>query len=211
MTKLFKSATLWPAENLINHLITSDSHIKDRLKQFSGKTLTIQTTNPSFSVTAFIETEKISLSSADLEALNIAPDAAIMANASDLLSLLTDKDMLLPNSQIKIIGDIHLTQTLYTTIRSLDIQWADLLTPIAGDIVTNEINNFVHALATWRFETDKRVKRSIQDYLNEESKLAPNSTEIEKFSEELYELRLRIDRLNAKAELLHLKIDQVNN
>ena len=158
-----------------------------------------------------IEAEKISLSSAELEDSRIIPDVAITAELADFLFLLTDKDTPLADARIKVVGDVHLIQAIQTTIRSLDTQWADLLAPIVGDIVTNEVSQFVNDLQAWKIETDQRIKRNIPDYLIEESKLIPNPNDVKKFSEKLEALRLRIDRLNAKAELLSDQIYQVNN
>ena len=195
----------------LNQLISIDSHVNEKLKKFSGKTLAIHTTNPTFTITTFIEAEKISLSSAELEDSRIIPDVAITAELADFLFLLTDKDTPLADARIKVVGDVHLIQAIQTTIRSLDTQWADLLAPIVGDIVTNEVSQFVNDLQAWKIETDQRIKRNIPDYLIEESKLIPNPNDVKKFSENLEALRLRIDRLNAKAELLSDQIYQVNN
>tara|TARA_B100000686_G_scaffold354042_1_gene462331 strand:- start:2269 stop:2904 length:636 start_codon:yes stop_codon:yes gene_type:complete len=211
MNKLFKSTTLWSIEKILNQLISIDSHVNEKLKKFSGKTLAIHTTNPTFTITTFIEAEKISLSSAELEDSRIIPDVAITAELADFLFLLTDKDTPLADARIKVVGDVHLIQAIQTTIRSLDTQWADLLAPIVGDIVTNEVSQFVNDLQAWKIETDQRIKRNIPDYLIEESKLIPNPNDVKKFSENLEALRLRIDRLNAKAELLSDQIYQVNN
>ncbi|MDD9891534.1 MAG: SCP2 sterol-binding domain-containing protein [Gammaproteobacteria bacterium] len=211
MSELIASTIIWPAEKLVNHLLGSDPYLQEKFKQFAGKCLSVQVFKPDITVTAFLESDRISLSSANADQLNVTPDASVAGEASDLMTLLTNKETPLANTQITISGDAQLVQDIYTTLHSLDIQWADLMATLTGDVIAHEADQLVHDLASWSKQTNQRVKRSVNDYLVEESRQFPHPTEVEKFSMELDELRLKIDRVNAKTELLYQKLDQVND
>jgi len=211
MSDLLSSTVLWPVEKLINRLLGSDRHLQEMFKQFTGECLAIQIFKPDLAITTFIEADLVSLSAASAAELNVTPDASIAGEASDLLALLSSKETPLANTRISISGDAQLVQDIYKSFHSLDIQAADLMASLTGDVVANEAEQLAHNLSAWRKETNQRVKRSVNDYLVEESQQLPHPTEVEKFSEELDDLRLKIDRVNAKAELLYQKLDQVND
>lgn len=212
MSGIIGTTALWPAEKFINHALASDAHLRKNISPFVGKSLEIKSSKPNFSVTAFFDSGRISLSSASAEQLHISPDASISGEAVDLFSLLATNDRTpLANTRIKIAGDAQLVQDLYGTFQSLDIQWADFLAPIAGDVISNEVEQLVQDTRAWSADSNQRIRRNVNDYIVEEAKLAPHASEVEKFSQDLDALRLKIDRVNAKAELLYQRIDQLND
>ncbi|NKB33391.1 MAG: hypothetical protein GKR91_09860 [Pseudomonadales bacterium] len=212
MTDLFGTAAIWPAEKFINYILNSDSHVKNQISKFAGKCLEVHIHSPNIVVTALFETDRISLSSTSAEELNIDPDGLISGEAADLVNAVTKKRQTpLANDKIRVAGDAQFVQDLYVTIQSLDIQWADFLSPVAGDVISNEVDQITNDLRAWSSEANKRLKRNLNDYIVEEARYVPHSSDVEKFNENLDALRLKIDRVNAKAELLYQRLEQVND
>ncbi len=50
------------------------------------------------------------------------------------------------------------------------------------------------------------MRRNVRDYLSEEARLVPTALEVDSFSNRLDHLRLGIDRLEAKTELLQRRL-----
>lgn len=212
MNDLFRSTALWPAEKLINMAIDSDAHIKNSLARFSGKCIEISTGRPSFSFVVFIEADRVNLSSASSEVLNVETDASISGESTELAKLLVNNTQSpLANKQIQIRGDAQLFQDLHSTFQSLDIQWADVLHPIMGDVISNELDQLLRNFDKWRNDAGQRMKRNVNDYLVEESGLFPHPTEIEGFKNSLDELRLNVDRVGARAGRIEQLLNQVND
>jgi ubiquinone biosynthesis accessory factor UbiJ len=206
------SAVLWPAEKIINHIIKTDTYVLNQIKPFAGKSLEIETHTPSFAVVVLFESDRISLSGMNAETLSLTPDAKVSGEAQSLMNMVTkNKSQAMANSQIAITGDAQFIQDLFQVLQSLDIQWADYLTPFMGDVATNEADNLVKDVRSWSQDANKKLKRNVNDYIKEEARLVPQPSDIDKFSDDLDQLRLKIDRVTAKAEQLFKRVEPVND
>ncbi|MFL2855749.1 MAG: SCP2 domain-containing protein [Pseudohongiellaceae bacterium] len=212
MTNLFRTAALWPAEQAINHLLSTDNHVKAQFAQFVGKSLEIKVHTPTIYATAFINSDRISLNAASAEELSIEATASVSGEVTELLNTLaSNKEAPLANLKIEISGDAQFVQELLKTIQSLDIQWSDLATPITGDVVTNEVDELVKNLKVWSSDTKKRFKKNLNDYIMEEARYVPYVANVEKFNEDLDALRFKIDRVKAKTDLLYQRLEELND
>ena len=212
MTNLLGTAALWPAEQAINRLLSADRHVREQIAQFAGKTLEIKVLTPPIHATAFINSDRITLNAASAEELNIEATASVSGEATDLSNtLILNKETPLANLKIEIAGDAQFVQELLKTIQSLDIQWADIATSVTGDVVTNQVDEFVEDLKVWGSDTKKRIKRNMNDYMVEEARYVPHTANVEKFNEDLDALRLKIDRVKAKTDLLYRCLEELND
>ena len=210
--KEFISVALWPAEKVINQIIQTDRYLLNRLAPFAGRSLEIETRSPNFSIVVFFGFDRLSLSGMSAEVLNVTPDAKVSGEAKALVNLLTKStSQALTSSKIAVAGDAQFMQDIFQMIQSLDVKWGDHLAPFLGDAVTNETENFVRNFSSWGQDASKKLKRNANDYIKEEARLAPHPSDIEKFSEDLDQLRLKIDRVTAKAEYLFQRLGAVNN
>ncbi len=92
------------------------------------------------------------------------------------------------------------------TIESLDINWQDYLAPILGDVLSNELGEVERSAKDWGRSAGGSMRRNVRDYLSEEARLVPTALEVDSFSNRLDHLRLGIDRLEAKTELLQRRL-----
>ena len=97
-------------------------------------------------------------------------------------------------------------QDLQMTIESLDIDWQDYLAPILGDVLSNELGEVERSAKGWGQSAGSSMRRNVRDYLSEEARLVPTALEVDSFSNRLDHLRLGIDRLEAKTELLQRRL-----
>ena len=103
MTNLFGKAALWPAEQTINYLLLTDNHVREQIVQFVGKSLEIKVHTPTMYVTAFINSDRVSLNAASAEELSIKATASVSGEATELLNILaSNKEAPLANLKIEI-------------------------------------------------------------------------------------------------------------
>ncbi len=185
-------------------MIKRDQYIANKLIDFDGKCIAVRSSQPSFSLTLRFEDNALKLSAIDSQTAGLKPDASIAAKAGDLLSLLQPSNKrALADTALTISGDAALAQDLYQLVNSLDIDWQDYLTPLLGDILSNELGKFANATKAWGSDVSSSAQSNLRDYLSEEARLVPTKPEIDNFAHRIDQLRLQIDRATARSE--HLK------
>ena len=204
MNQFLGSLALLPVEKILNAIVRRDPHIAKKLVAFDSKCIEVVSLRPDFSVSIRFEDDTIKLSAIDTQTLGIHADATITGNAENLLGLLTKKSdqRALADAAIDISGDATLVQDLHVTIESLDVDWQDYLAPILGDVLSNELGEIQSSARDWSKSTGTSMHRDVRDYLSEEARLVPSELEVDSFSNRLDQLRLSIDRVAAKTELL---------
>ena len=204
MNQFLGSLALLPVEKILNAIVARDAHIAKKLVAFDSKCIEVVSLRPGFSLSIRFEDDTIKLSAIDSQTLGMQTDATITGNAESLLGLLTKKSdqRALADSAIDISGDATLVQDLHVMIESLDADWQDYLAPIFGDVLSNELGEIHSNARDWSKSAGTSVHRGVRDYLSEEARLVPSELEVDSFANRLDQLRLSIDRVAAKTELL---------
>jgi ubiquinone biosynthesis accessory factor UbiJ len=202
------SLALIPVEKILNTIVGRDPHIAKQFLAFDSKCIEIISRQPSLTLNLRFEDGAVRLSAIDTESLGIEADATISGKAETLLRLLGQKSDQRPlaNAALDISGDATLVQDLQMTIESLDINWQDYLAPILGDVLSNELGAVERSAKDWGRSAGGSMRRNVRDYLSEEARLVPTALEVDSFSNRLDHLRLGIDRLEAKTELLQRRL-----
>ena len=213
MNELLGPIAIRPVEDLLNRVLAKDSYLQSRLKTFLGKSLQIAVHPPGTTVTVLFEQDRIRLLSSPAELLDIEITASIRGNVSELLPLLIEKPDRRPlsNPAITITGDINFIQDIYASLHNLDIDWEDYLAPMLGNLITNELSQFGKDLQDWTQQVSSNMKRNVDEYLKEEERIFPKKEQLKDFSEELERLKLKIDRVKAKFNVLYERLDRLNN
>ena len=204
MNQFLGSLALLPVEKILNAIVARDPHVAAKFVAFDSKCIEVVSLRPNFSLSIRFEDDTIKLSAIDSQTLGIQADATITAKAESLLGLLTKKSdqRALADAAIDISGDATLVQDLHVTIESLDVDWQDYLAPILGDVLSNELGEIQSNARDWSKSAGNSMHRGVRDYLSEEARLVPSELEVDSFSNRLDQLRLSIDRIAAKTELL---------
>lgn len=196
----------------VNGLLRRDPHLLDSLNAVAaGKSLRLTCTRadaePVWQLTLIITAEKVHVYS---NAADHA-DACITGSPRALSALLFSDDpaAALYHPEILLSGDIHLIQSIHKTLNASDTRWDDVLAPILkpllGDSGVSVLTNAVNASADLVRNAGKTLQLNLRDYLQEESGLLPTRIEAAAANSRLNSLRLRIDRLQARADLLKQK------
>ncbi len=194
------TALLLPVEKALNGLLDQDPHARGALARFRGKQLAVQTPRAGFHLR--FEEQYVRLSPWRPEALPQPVDVTIKGPASELLALLTDPKRPMAGRGIRMEGDAELLLELQGALRSLDIQWQDLLQPILGDVISNSLGDAVAGARDWTRQAGGNIRRNLANYLQYEAGVMPSPEELAAFADRVDALRLRIDRLQARIENL---------
>jgi ubiquinone biosynthesis protein UbiJ len=82
------------------------------------------------------------------------------------------------------------------------IDWEELLSNIVGDIPAYQAGSTVRKGNEWVSETVDAMKSNVAEYLSEESRVVPAKAEVNQFMEDVDDLRMASDRLEARLKLL---------
>ena len=209
MNHAIATSILWPAEKFINLLIENDSHVKKLLANFCGKSIEIETFLPNLHLTIKFFGGGIRLIGFEKKLVDTPADVKISGDFDRLLRLLIDhKKYGFFNQNIKVAGDSELGQKLYDSLQKMDIDWLSLLTPWLGHVLTNELNKGGKRVVDWSSQFNDSLNRNIQDYLKEEKKLLPSSDSLESLKDNIDLLKLRVDRVMAKTQLLAERLNK---
>lgn len=205
MNQMLASSLCAPVETLINAVLKQDPASALQLQAIQGKVLRVECTSP-LSLVAFlvVEAQGISLRSV----FDDEPDAGISASASAYASLLMSDSQTgaLFSPAVAISGDTHLVQTLHRIIGGLEIDWQDHFASVFGDIATHQFSELVGRARRWGARSREAVLDNVEEYLHEEARVLPSKSEVAHFSARIDELKLHLDRINARTQRLDAKL-----
>ena len=207
---LISTLALTPAEQAINFLIQDDPHLADLIEPFTGKSLEVETRQPAATFTVLFESGRIRLSSLEGAMTGVKPDAKVSATASALLSMLSADagSRGLVNPELELSGDIEWIQALLRALHRADIQWRDLLGTTLGDDISGQLISLVEASSEWAGQSNTRLRRNLEDYLKEEIRVVPGEHETDRFTDQMHDLRLQLDRVAARAQALDERLNK---
>ena len=199
-------------EMLLNGAIARDKHSRTLLKGLNGKSFEFFFTDTRKTLGLIFFDSRITIRNSQLCEINQLPDVKISAsslNFADLL-LARDKTKKIANKKFELNGDANLANQLYSVVEKIDFRWDDFFTLIAGDVVTNEISGINKEIKQFNTEGLRRLAHSLDDFISEELRLTPIRERIDTLGEAIDNLRLRLDRAEAKISYVSRKLQQKN-
>lgn len=206
MNAMLSSAISAPIEKLVNALLAQDPAAAQQLSQYSGKALRFECSTPvPFVLYVLVEDERIALRSI----YELEPTAGISASASALSKLLSSQNQTeaLFSPEVALSGDTHFIQALQRIIGDLEIDFEAHFSHIFGDVASHQIGQLFGKTQRWGTRTKESVLANIEEYLHEESRILPNKVEFARFCARMDELKLKLDRSNAKVQRLRKRLE----
>ncbi len=192
------------AEAAFNRYLALDPEMSSRLGELEGKCLGFELTEPEIEIYCKPHDKSVTL----LAACDGEPDCVIKGSALNLLKMLRSDDPAQSRSrgEIEIVGDSRLAQDFSDILKSIDIDWEELISKVTGDFAAHRIGNAVRQAKNWFDETLEALRLDVSDYLREESGILPTATEIDYFMTQVDEFRNDVDRLEARIKRLEKRI-----
>lgn len=194
---MMKSLALNTFENILNQYIALDPDINSKRKMLEGKSLKL-IIKPITLIFVF-EKEKITIQ-ADSDQ---TPDATLEGYPLSFLKLhFADKHELfsLFKTDISMKGDVEVGQQVKQLFESIDIDWEEHLSHITGDIIAHQLAHVFKRTRAFGKHVMSSTQQNMTDYLQEECQLLPTREELCDFFDDVDDLRLRVDRLIARAK-----------
>lgn len=193
---MIKKYSLLALQKAINRALALDTSMPSNIQRLSGKVLEII-------IMPLHVNFYIRFGQHELELLahyEGKPDTIIHSSPIGLirLSLLpSSKVRSLFNDKIRITGDVELGQQVKKWFDELDIDWEGHLAHFTGDVVAHQIGSAFRYGLAFKRRVSSSVRRQLDDYLHEEGRLFPPAEEINDFFQDVDELSLEVERLEA--------------
>ena len=213
---LAATALFAPVEKAVNTLLAQDPHAAKSLAGFHGKRIAAQTPRIGFILGFELASEpvagpasgqaRVRLAALHPGAVSEPVDVTIAGPASSLLKMLGNGEHGRADRNIRIEGDAELLLDLQQTLNRLDIRWEDLLQPALGDglgdVLIAGIGDAAAGARDWSRQAGGNIKRNLANYLQYESGAMPTPEDLATFADQVDNLRLRLDRLQARLDIL---------
>lgn len=124
------------------------------------------------------------------------------------LALEEDKISSAIQGRVRIQGDAALARRMQKILAELEIDWEEALAQHCGDILAHQIHKRGKATGAWLRDSAWSLLQTSSEFAREEQHLSPNQVEFERFAEQVGELKLDLDRSEARLRQLLLAAAQ---
>jgi Uncharacterized protein conserved in bacteria len=196
-------------ENGVNRILRLDSTAMARLQPLTGKVIAVECAAPPLQLFILPSDEGLLL------ATQWAADAdcTLRAPASSLLRLVLNKDKtaVLHSPEVDLEGDSHALMALAQVLQDLELDWEYELSRWLGPVATALIGGHLRSRANWYQQGFASLNQNLAEYLNEEARTLVGQREAQARFDELDQLKLDLDRLEARFERLGRSLNSSDN
>lgn len=183
-----------------NRYLALDPDAKSELKKLSGKTLKIIIRELDLPIFLHVNGMQLNV----LSVYEDEVDASMCASMFDLakLALVNDSGESMLGGEIEMSGNMEVGRQFRSILKNVDIDWEEVVSKYTGDIVAHQLGNTVRAISQWGGDTINSLSKDMSEYLQEESRELPSSSEVKQFLKSVDEVRLSVERAEARIKLL---------
>lgn len=188
------------AETGLNRVLRMDGTALPRLHRLAGKVIAVHCQSPAFELYLLPSGDGLQLAAqwqADADCTLSAPATSLVR-----LALSSDKTSVLHTPEVNLDGDSSVLLELAGILQDLELDWeyelSRWLGPIASTLLAGHLRLRV-GLATGAATS---LRQDLADYLSEESRTLVGQREADARFAELDQLKLALDRLEARIERL---------
>ncbi|NLC99680.1 MAG: SCP2 domain-containing protein [Gammaproteobacteria bacterium] len=188
------------AETALNSVLKLDSTAQARLAPLAGQVIAIACTMPATTVYLIPLNDGIQLA----QHWDAPADCTLTAPASLLLKLATsaDKTSVLHHPDVSLDGNSGLLMTLAEILQSLELDWEYEVSRWLGPLGTALVSKHLRSRSDWAKQSARSWHLNAADYLAEESRTLVGRLEAQTRFNEIDQLKLNLDRLDARIALL---------
>ncbi|MZR62578.1 SCP2 domain-containing protein [Alcanivorax sp. DP30] len=197
---LLSTTALATAERAINTALRTDPATAGKLAVHSGRLVAIEVTLPPLAIYALIVEDGVEL----YHRSDATADVAVKGNPMDLAAQLLDWNTRpgVIGGPVQITGNSDLLQELQALARQLHIDWGALLEPITGSELAQQLDYGARQFFGWARQAASRLVDQLGDYVGNESGLIPSRREVYEFGQDVDDIRMDVDRLDARIQRL---------
>ncbi len=203
------SGLIASAEHGLNRVLRLDSTALPRLARLAGKVIEIDCLKPAMKLFVLPSGEGLMLASQWA-----APaDCVLQAPASSLVQLAAsrDKTAVLHSPQVDLTGDSGVLLELVAVLQDLELDWEYELQRWLGPVASQLISGHLRRDASWVRKGVTSLNQNMAEYLAEETRTLVGKHEAEARFAEIDELKLDVERLEARLERLARSLKPSDN
>ncbi|MHA6492189.1 ubiquinone biosynthesis accessory factor UbiJ [Pseudomonas borbori] len=184
----------------LNRVLAMDSTALPRLARLGGRVIAIECTAPALQLYLLPSAEGLQLAAQWAG----EADCRLRAPAASLLRLAVSKDKtaILHSADVSLEGDSAVLLELTGILQDLELDWEYELSRWLGPVGSQLLSGHLRNQANWTSQTLDSLRLNLADYLSEESRALVGRREAEARFAELDQLKLALDRLDARIERL---------
>lgn len=190
--------------NALKKYFDQDAEIAARLQQLENQPLLLKLTDLRKQLLITTSGASISVSEYPVDAVAPPITTTIHANIITLLRIASGADYqsVLHSGDLRIEGAVEPANRLYTIFTQVDIDWEEIASTYMGDALAHQLGNLARGAQSYRRRSIKNLRADLSEYLQEESRMLPAKTEIERFLHNVDVLDADIERLEARVRRL---------
>ncbi|WP_313327223.1 ubiquinone biosynthesis accessory factor UbiJ [Stutzerimonas balearica] len=197
---MLRQALLASAEQGLNRVLRLDPTALPRLARLAGRIIEIDCSAPAMQLFVLVEEDGLRLASS----WAADADCRLRAPASSLVRLLVSrqKTAVLHEPQVSIDGDSGVLMSLAEVLQDLELDWEYEASRWLGPVGAQLLGTGVRTPTRWLRESGDSLRQDLAGYLTEESRALVGQQEAEARFSEIDDLKLALDRLEARIERL---------
>lgn len=198
MTNTLTTAALAGAEASINRALRYDPATRQKLAKLEGQVLAVRLSAPALCVYLAPEADRLRL----LSHWEGPVATEIQGSLSALTKVALSRDSNLQGSGVEISGGTGMLLELRQILQGLDIDWEELLSELLGDVAGHQGAEMLRSAKRWLEGRSQSGQRLLSEFVTEELQLLPSRAQLEDFYRSVDQLRLDLDRAEARLQLL---------
>lgn len=187
-------------ETGLNRVLGLDGTALPRLQALSGKVIAVHCQSPALELFILPSGEGLQLAAQ----WHAPADCTLTAPAASLvrLALSRDKTAVLHRPEVSLDGDSAVLLQLAGILQDLELDWEYELSRWLGPVATTLLAGHLRSRVNLAGNGAASLRQNLADYLAEESRSLVGQREADVRFDELDQLKLSLDRLEARIERL---------
>ena len=183
----------------LNRVLQMDSTALPRLARLEGTVIEVDCQSPALKLFILPSEDGLQLASQWGDA-----DCTLSAPASSLLrlALAKDKTAILHRPDVTLNGDSAVLLELVGILQDLELDWEYELSRWLGPVGSTLLAGHLRSRVNWAGDSLDSLRKTLADYLAEESRSLVGEREAQARFDELDDLKLALDRLDARIDRL---------
>lgn len=184
----------------LNRALRLDGTALPRLQALSGKVIAMQCQNPALELFILPSGDGLQLAAQ----WHAPADCTLTAPAASLvrLALSREKTAILHRPEVSLDGDSAVLLQLAGILQDLELDWEYEISRWLGPVATTLLAGHLRSRVNLASHGAASLKQNLADYLAEESRTLVGQREADARFAELDQLKLALDRLEARIERL---------
>jgi len=202
LTDGFSPPLFAPLEAAFNRNIAASAAARALCERLEGKSLAVKAAGLPFDIYLRCNAGRLQMSAAR----SSEADATLSGNVLGLLSLAgANPESAIRGGAVHIEGDAEVAQAFKELLAQARPEVEEELARFIGDVPAHQIGRFTRGALDFGRRLAGTFTQNVGEYLQEESRDLPSTTEVEEFLQDVDRLRDDTDRLEARLKLLETK------